>query len=107
MTLTVPEVLRKAADLIEPEGAWTQGEMGRDHTGERVSCRSDAAVKFCALGAISRAGDGALEDEAAQILRDVVKPRRNDIARWNDAPGRQQSEVVAALREAADRAEGL
>jgi hypothetical protein len=33
-------------------------------------------------------------------LRVIVGP---DIPRWNDAPDRTQAEVVAALREAADR----
>lgn len=46
-TLKPSEVLGKAADLIEPEGAWMKGKFG--FRGESPSCG-------CAVGALIAAG---------------------------------------------------
>jgi hypothetical protein len=114
-SLTVSEVLRKAADLIEPEGAWIQEQDAVDVDGMEVMPIAPEACQWCALGAIGRYGapstlliDGAL----AALIRaigygdDVVVPWPNRlVADWNDAESRTQDEVVAALRKAADLAE--
>jgi hypothetical protein len=99
--------LLKAADLIEPEGRWTQGASARDERGWKVSHHwyADEAVCFCATGAIERAclGPGRLVDRAIDVLG--MSLRVSNIPQWNDAEGRTQVEVVAALRKAAEEVE--
>ena len=99
--LTVAEVLERAADLIEPEGAWTTDASARNQSGESVSVRNPDAVCFCALGAILRFGGGAMN--ADDYFGNFLQDRQNWLAigHWNDAPGRTQAEVVPKLREAA------
>ena len=106
-TLTVAETLRAAADLIEPEGAWTQGCLGRDQDGEPVFAADiGKATCFCMAGAIWRAaGKQALVLAAFEALHPRMS--HHGIGSWNDASKRKQAEVVAALRAAADASEGL
>ena len=119
MTATVAETLRKAADLIEPKGAWTQGYYARDASGRywEEDPDSDAqgsyvdfpAKCFCLYGAIAKAvgaddpflmkTDGRIEDALRLATGTTL------VADWNDAPERTQAEVVAALRAAADASE--
>lgn len=99
--MNVSEILNKAADLIEPEGAWTQGTWARTANGS-----DDAAIGedvcWCAYGAIRRASEfvNDLSDECVEKVRQLV----GDVITWNDAPERTQAEVVAALRAAAQKA---
>jgi hypothetical protein len=106
------EVLEQAAALIEPEGAWTQGEYGRDSQGFSVPNWDPRCVCRCASGAIwSAAGeqtpayDSAARDQAHLYLR---RSLGHGITIWNDDGRRTQPEVVAALRKAAElaRSEG-
>ena len=95
----VAAVLLAAADLIEPEGRWVQVSFASDRHGLEVGVKSPYAVCFCALGAIQRvAQDTVDEGPAYAALKRVV---RGPISNWNDADGRTQAEVVAALRAAA------
>jgi hypothetical protein len=89
--LSVADVLERAANLIEPEGAWTK----EDYVGPSGTC-------WCVLGAIKRAGDFANDlNPAAEALRAALGVGYGGIPDWNDAPERTQDEVVAKLREAA------
>lgn len=101
MNATVPEILRAAADLIEPEGAWTQGRLNIFRNGQPVC--------WCAMGAIIHASGGCGRDAVSLIEADLPRSPSTEplrpIAKWNDAPERTQAEVVAKLREAADLAE--
>ena len=92
--LCVADVLERAADVIVDNG-WCQGTFHDN------GC-------YCALGAIAQACgiDGwkanfaeGMTGRAAQKLRNTVHSEAIDD--WNDAEGRTQSEVVAALRRAA------
>lgn len=96
---SVADVLSAAADLIEPEGAWTQGQAARDRHGNGVDYRSPDAVCFCALGACVRSVSPGYDDFAVRCFLRSMTPD-GTIANWNDAPGRTQAEVVAKLREA-------
>lgn len=91
------EVLAKAADLIEPEGAWTQREYARDSNGAYTTSRDPRAVCWCALGAIIRASDG-MSGSSTQFTSKIIDGR--GIGAWNDDLCRTQAEVVAALRKA-------
>ena len=106
--MDVAEVLERAADLIEPEGKWTQDAFARTEKGFPIGPREDNAACFCLRGAIIRAGDFSTEREfPAAINRALRLSTAARAVRWNDAPGRTQSEVVAKLREAAALARSL
>lgn len=108
--MTTPsEILDAAADLIEPEGAFTKGAFGRDALGRKLlAAELDRAVCFCTIGAVIKAGgfhgvtDRGLHatmrfhPEFGAILWDVVT--------WSDRPGRKSKSAVSALRRAADLA---
>jgi hypothetical protein len=104
--LNVAEILNKAADLIEPEGRWTQDGYAKDVIGRDIYPDDPSAVCFCALGAIARAGgfdpDIKPDHPAVTTLHAAVGEW---VPVWNDQPERTQAEVVAALREAAKMAE--
>ena len=110
MTALKPsEVLAKAADLIEPEGAWTQNAYARGKSGRPVDPENKRyAVCWCAVGAISRiaAAGSAPWWTARRPLERVIG--QSCLPDWNDTPGRTQAEVVAAFRAAAElaKAEG-
>jgi hypothetical protein len=105
------QVLDKAADLIEPEGKWGQ----RQYYDVSAGCR-------CIVGALSWVLDGGrssaeYEVEGLRALQWVGKAVRlkmppsdpaSRIIEWNDRKTRKQSEVVSALRKAAElaRSEG-
>lgn len=100
--LTVSEVLSKAADLLEPEGAFTKGAYARDIFNADVDEDAPDAVCWCAIGALwLTSPTGKTTQEARRYLLEVTG---QGITAWNDAPERTQAEVVAALREASKRA---
>lgn len=85
------DILFKAANLIEPEGRWVQGNFAQE------------GGRYCAAGAIFFAaplGDDRRQGDAASALFCKVIRRKN-IGHWNDVPSRTQAEVIAALRQAA------
>lgn len=104
---TASTVLSAAADLIDATG-WTQGELARNQDGDGVIESSPDAVCFCASGAVWRASDSiadfrrrdAVAGRALRALSSMV----GVVPDWNDAPNRTQSEVVTALRQAAEKA---
>lgn len=113
--LTVAEVLDAAADLIEPEGKWTQGAFSRNADGAADADEDETTavepVCWCALGALAEvSGKSTLDsyvfalaypDRAAPGYAALRAFIGGEVADWNDAPERTQAEVVAKLREAA------
>jgi hypothetical protein len=101
------EVLAKAADLIEPVGAWTQRTSYRDAKGRICEPRSPAVACRCAAGAINEACDWSYDLACPTFVR-FEGFIGASTARWNDTYERTQAEVVKALRDAADlaRSEG-
>lgn len=116
--MSVADVLSRAADLIEPEGAWTQGASARTADGEDLPKGVEpGAVCWCILGAIGKIvghpanrlfgmAERALDEviPSDTIILHVGDDEDDELplaASWNDAPERTQSEVVAKLREAA------
>lgn len=100
--MNVADILDKAADLIEPEGAWIRHRYAVDAHGEPTVPTDPSAVCWCAMGAIYRVSecDGAIEDECRELLAGIVGHR--GFGSWNDT--HTQAEVVAKLREAAAKA---
>lgn len=109
---TPADILNAAAELIEPEGRWWRGDFAADASGAAVDECSPSAVCWCALGALTRAIGGLGAEQSWQLYQSargllIEHVGEDDISDWNDAPERTQAEVVAALREAARRAEGV
>ena len=102
---SVADILDRAADLIEPEGRWMQGDLGRDAHGERIDVceRLGDAVCFCMEGAIEYVArrHGMRPHEAFEAVKPVIANGTAALFYWNDRKGRTQTEVVAALRQAA------
>jgi hypothetical protein len=103
MTQSIADILERAADLIEPEGRWIQGEYARTADGSWAAPSDSTAACWCVLGAIKRVGRFRADADAAEVLRALqcVIPTSGYIHEWNDASTRKQVEVVATLREAA------
>lgn len=104
----VSDVLARAADLIEPKGAWTQHDFAKDKNGEPTGYDAPDAVCWCARGAIAVVS-------GATTFHDVERVWINaggylgfddytEIESWNDADHCTQAVVVAALRRAAAKA---
>ena len=101
MTAQVAADLRAAAEVLERDG-WT------------TQCRPDAATGRCLTEAVAAVipggrGDMVWDKEtdyrfttATQAMRDHLGGR---ISQWEEAPARTATEVIAALRAAADAAE--
>lgn len=103
--MSVSDILSKAADLIEPEGAWTQDAFARTDTGEPLNYPRTDGVCRCLNGAIWKASRRDRDDyqRSCDWIRGILRSRKEtwSLAGWNDAPERTQAEVVAKLREAA------
>lgn len=97
---TVADVLDAAADLLEKPKGWTQGAYARDADGRDVNPYekwrpSPEAVCFCLYGALAHVASQAGMEKTPFLVDPLPSTK------WNDTPGRTQSEVVAALRAAA------
>jgi hypothetical protein len=102
--MEVHEVLNAAADLLERPGAWTQGSLARQENGRAIGPLEKSAKCWCVSGAILRAEVGRRCGDAWDRFDDYTLRRGYlHMADFNDAPGRTQAEVVAALREAAEQ----
>jgi hypothetical protein len=98
--LSVADVLERAADKLEAPGAWLQGEAAESAEGFTVLPKSTDAACWCAMGAVWAVTP---DNETGRAARDVLAGLVGTplVSSWNDAMGRTQSEVVAALRRAA------
>lgn len=101
---TVADILAAAADLIEPEGAWTQGTSYRDADGDIRDGGGPEVVCRCVAGAVNEVCDWSFDGAVPAFRLLEAHVGVSDIARWNDAPERTQAEVVAALRAASEKA---
>ena len=96
--------LSAAADLIE-DGGWCKRLWAVDQAGRYCDPESGAAVAWCPIGALRRVGC-CREDEVAAaraLARSLGLDGQDpllEIARWNDAEGRTEAQVVSAMREA-------
>jgi hypothetical protein len=90
----------KAMDILTDRSRWTQEAFARDEHGEMCRPCDDRAEKWCVLGALIRAyGYTAAMDNAISALSQVIPSldgdsiSGEDIASWNDEPGRTFDEV--------------
>ena len=100
--MTAATVLREARKLVER--GWTQGAAARTADGKSVGEDSPAATCWCSLGAMSKGSDDCdvYADAKGFLLMAVAA---SNIAKWNDALGRTQAEVVNAFSKAIELAE--
>jgi hypothetical protein len=93
----VLDLLRRARDLISQPGKWHQGDF-------YSRCRT----KVCAHGAILDCGGIRSKAflPATAILERALLQGWDDIAVYNDAPGRTQAEIVALFDRAIAKREG-
>jgi hypothetical protein len=92
------ETLRRARELIAPEGAWTQGQNARNAAGLTVDPLGRDAVCWCSYGAILRSVTSAADFDGAhamEALRTVIDARF--VIDWNDDQDREKAEVLAAF----------
>lgn len=89
-------VLVRARELLADEQRWCRRTYARGWRGIPVPVQSAGAHRFCALGAIMRAG-GELElpiDDAHSVLEwQTVRPVQD----WNDDPVQSYRDVLAAF----------
>lgn len=102
--MKVSEILDKAADLIEPEGAFDPGPLAKNAAGVEVSPDDPSAVCFCAVGATWRAafdGGGTLGDSnrADTFYREYFHAFAS-----RDALRLPKAKLLERFREAAQKA---
>jgi hypothetical protein len=113
--MTTVEVLQQAKQLIATSG-WTQGCSARNSVRIPVTVMAEAAVAFCATGAIERVvrvdgGDphplkyDAIEYLARALHRPDTVGRVETITRYNDALQRTVADVLALYDQAIALAE--
>ena len=98
--VTKRDVLHRAADLLEEFG-WCQFSFGQTENGDPALAGGREAVRFCALGAMGRACRDLGLDYGDRCK--FYGSRGVGWMRFNDTYGRTAQEVVAALREEAER----
>ncbi len=92
---TLP-VLTRARELIGDEQHWCRRTYARGWRGLPVPVQSSAAHRFCAVGALLRAGRElglSVEDARNALEWQTIRP----IQDWNDDPARTHHEVMAAF----------
>jgi hypothetical protein len=88
-------VLRRARDLIADEQRWCKGSFARSWFNISVPPYS-LARRFCAIGAIMRAGyelQLRIEEACLALQKQTGRP----VEEWNDNPARTHAAVVAAF----------
>ena len=104
-------IARTAAALVRQ--GHCKYTYARDAAGEDIGYHADAAVSFCARGALFKAGDGqATEWRVFWDLNGLIGGAKNPadissteiqiaVPEWNDKPERTGGEVAAKLEELA------
>jgi hypothetical protein len=89
-------VLRRARDLITEQRRWSRGAFARSWFNIPVPPQSAFARRFCAVGAIMRAGrELRLRTQDACFALQAQTGR--GIEDWNDDPTRSHTDLVAAF----------
>jgi hypothetical protein len=89
-------VLRRARDMIADQRRWSRGAFARSWFNIPVPPQSAFARRFCAVGAIMRAGrELRLGTQDACFALQAQTGR--GIEDWNDDPKRSHSDLVAAF----------
>ena len=100
------QVIARALKLVSDEQTWTRGSFARNAQGRPCPIRSSEAVRFCAVGALSRAaydllGESAhvsLIDEAESFVLAANGVEHLDLPAINDRGGREA--IVSLFKRA-------
>lgn len=95
------EALRKARELITPEGAWIQHQLAMSAEGKPLAGHEPGAVCFCARGAMQKVWDDWHWDPPGSEY--LMKVMEQDIGRWNNK--HTHAEVLDAFDKAIALAE--
>ena len=101
--MSAVETLRKARELLTPEGAWGQGRDAENAAGLPCSPGDEGAVCWCSYGAMNRAGQA--EKARPFFMAATGADDYAGVVGWNDAPDRTHAEVLAAFDRAIELAE--
>src|SRR3990167_3205380 len=82
------------------KSGWTQHASARDASGESCGAYERQAVSFCAAGAMRRSHLGSEASWAARRAIENEVPEYPDIVCFNDAFGREKSQVLAVFMKA-------
>lgn len=112
-SVTVVQILEEAREYVA--SGWNTTSMARDDVQTAVRPQAGTAVCWCAIGSLKRVlsdhkqpvaldekgskGRAALEALKAVLPGDF----RGNVAKWNDAPGRTQEQVLALFDRAIRR----
>ena len=96
MNHTALEILMKTRELIAEPEHWQQGMYASNRDGFGTAPSSPSAIKFCVVGAFSRATRG-LETEAGREAKDILRKFLgwSSLIKYNDS--HSHAEVLAAL----------
>lgn len=96
-------IFTRAAEIVS--SGWCQGVSALDSNDKKARWESDKAVRFCLVGAVSRAMWPDWSPSAYSELFSVLHKRiGGNPFGWNDKAERTQEQVVALLKGAAEDA---
>ena len=106
------EILKRARDHIAKPGQWYQGNFSIGFDEISAVRNAERGKPCCAAGSLiwATARDGGLVCENTQRAWDQLDKASSEhgfriVAKFNDAPGRTQEEVVALFDRAIELAE--
>lgn len=110
--MTPIELAKKARDLIADPKHWTKNAFAKDRLGFAVETESAKAVRFCSIGAVSRA-TFELDSRYSYPNIDIVKTVKdalhdnmgNAVIKFND--NHTHEEVLAAWDRAIEQLEAM
>jgi len=104
---TTRDILIAARALIADPERWTRRVSARAAAEKVCDATDDAAVAWCATGAIERCvSDDTEWQDALEALRSVLVPTTlitGHITAWNDRPSTTHADVLAAFDRAIER----
>lgn len=98
--VTVKQLLTRARNYLRR--GWTQGPFAVDAQGRSVDPSDSKACRFCAMGAMIRAGNSldATEHVVGEAYDKLHAAAGRHFVYFNETPGRTKREVVAMFGRA-------
>ena len=91
------KVIGRAREIL-CDNAWTQGMPARREDGTPTGTLEDNATHFCPAGALYKAGwELHSQDGYEQAFRRLSQLVGGNVCLWNDEPGQNKQNVLAAF----------
>lgn len=88
------QILRGARELLSDPKKWTKGKLAKNELGLEVNTQDEAAVCYCAMGAIDKlAGNDVVRHSAALSWLIAALPSGN-VVLFNDAPETTHADIL-------------